>query len=212
MRKALAALCLLFLCSFRAFGQDVPSDTTYVAQWIWIHDNVHDFLATRWDTTPGQKERAYCVRFGLFFNSEAAHHTEYHVTEIWAAETSGATPGGIEDVTCSSDPDVTVVHTHPPHTLERGDSTYHSGGIEAYECWPSSTDYTTLMVSNSPFALIQCDKNAIIAYWKKPYSVFEPEIIHFPVYVIDTVLVLPMAPPAPVPLVKRLWEGLRRIF
>jgi hypothetical protein len=173
---------------------------------IWIDNAVHKALATAWSDSAGQNERAYCAQYSRHPNERSALGQEFHVDSVWIATIESSSPNSVGGIQCPiSAGNVVVLHTHPPHTrkIVGRDTTYTAGGEEAYECWPSDIDYSSMMLGPAEFGLIQCARDAITVFYRRPYVLYMPVIIRVPVFL----------PPTKKPSrVGRLWGWLRQGF
>lgn len=181
---------------------------------VWTDPVVRARLAKDWSEVAGQNERAYCIRFGRYFNPRAPDNTEFRLTDIWAAQSTDAKPNGITPI-CPDWPDIVILHTHPPHshataltdTMPDNSPEYIPGGWEAYECFPSDNDYSWFLGGQRAFALIQCDKNSIVPFFREPYSIFVAHVVHVPYFVPDTIKINLEAAKY-----KSFWYRLRHLF
>lgn len=150
---------------------------------VWIDPSVRMRLNKDWSDSAGQHERAYCVWFHTGKRPEVGND-EYTVYAVERAKESNTTPMSMDEPICPEGKNITLLHTHPPHTNvdhiygrdpNREENVYMRDGIEAYQCWPSDADYTELLFeSKKPFELIMCAPNAIAVYFRKPYRVIKP--------------------------------------
>lgn len=161
--RSLAIPVVLALALFAGPHESVDESTVADApRYAIMDDYVRAFLATEWDThahDPVISERAYCVRWQRDF---WAREEVWRVTQIQPATdvTAGASWVAF---TCPSEPDVTSLHVHPAQTCA-SDSDCWPGGVYGYQCMPSDLDVHSLTMSGAPFALLQCDRNAVITY------------------------------------------------
>lgn len=129
-------------------------------------------LEAAWrDTGATQPERAYCVHWHGF----TQWGTKVIVLDSVSAPDSvwGETPYTV-GFTCHGG--TAPLHTHTPstcrvtlmHAALKG--TCSVGGTDAWECQPSPSDQLHLTALGLPFALIQCSRHGIIAYypWLRP--------------------------------------------
>jgi hypothetical protein len=189
--KWLISTALLMMALSTVSAQQDTTRVLAITPSVWFEPRVKERLAKDWTDAPNQLERAYCARVAISQNWRYGG-PEYVVIDVWEALTSGQSQSGITNIICDGHDDVILVHTHTPTTRpsdwdDRGDSTYVYGGRAAFECWPSTTDMTTLYNSNRPFDLVQCEKNAIVPYFRNPYRIFKPVVVHVPYFVYDTV-------------------------
>jgi hypothetical protein len=170
--KTWLVVLTLILSAQTVRSQNAPSIPVQIT---WIAPEVREYLAKRWTDSLGQVERAYCVRFGSYYNPYAINSTERRVTDIWEAQVSGATYNSITSIKCLQQPDITVLHVHPPQSYLM-DGTLIQGGMEAYECTPSGVDYQSMLSGGFEFWLIQCDRNAITPFYRTPYAIVQPVV------------------------------------
>jgi len=133
---------------------------------VYITDRVRLQMNLAWDTrNPQQPERAYCVvtRLGVVRGDSV-----YIAVAAYRIVPAGDDPYWV-DVDCG--PEQTILHTHTPTTCDHdatGATLYQTcivGGSDAYLCMPSNQDQALINHVRMAFALIQCDRNAFIAYY-----------------------------------------------
>lgn len=130
-------------------------------QFVVLDSPVRDRLAREWDaTSTHQSERGYCVAY------TEGSSWGVPVYRVWAIERAKVVRSSQYRITseCPADPNVAFLHTHPPVTCTTPERCV-IGGPDAYECFESEIDQASLEASGDPFALIQCDRHAIIAYF-----------------------------------------------
>lgn len=135
---------------------------------------VRDTLAALWnEDDPNQIERAYC---GVYSSRMIANNILLYVVGALipikqdSAQKAHTDQHGIS-YTCPVSQFIITIHTHTPATCEEwstGHMRCYEGGIESYECFPSEIDEHTLMLSGAPFAIVQCDRHALVPYFPKP--------------------------------------------
>lgn len=173
---------LLVVCSTanaQLIGQtiDRATDTTIVMEAppvaglmpiVVIHPEIRQYLALLWDERHAdQNERGYCVAY--VGHTLPDGRMGYVVNGIIPAHTDHPSPIAV-NIGCPPVPDIAVLHVHTPTTCERAANgtltgKCELGGWEAYHCQPSPTDVASVVANKHPFALIQCDRNAIIPYF-----------------------------------------------
>ena len=140
-----------------------------------LMDAPRRMLDSLWSEDPNQVERGYCVGV-VSFNSNWAYDDDdvklgreitARVWSVYPARTAGMTPSGIDSLSC--EPGDEHLHTHPPSTCNDEDRDCVHGGMNAWQCQASRTDYITLVRKRHRFAIIQCDRNAFRFYWPSEY-------------------------------------------
>ena len=132
---------------------------------VVLDEHVRNVLAADWDGHAGDPvilERAYCVTFrrDVWYTPDWV----WRVTEIQPADSvEGQTPHSIRSFYCSPAENVTTLHLHPAQTC-LSDTDCVNGGALAWQCMPSDVDRASLRRSGKPFALILCDRNAVVSY------------------------------------------------
>jgi hypothetical protein len=132
---------------------------------VVLDEHVRNVLAADWDrhaSDPVILERAYCVTFrkDVWYTPDWV----WRVTEIQPADSVvGQTPHSIQSFYCSPAVNVTSLHLHPPQTCLT-DTDCVNGGTLAWQCEPSDVDRASLRMTGKPFALILCDRNAVVSY------------------------------------------------
>lgn len=133
---------------------------------VILDDHVRAVLAKDWDAhahDPVILERAYCLTFRRDVWYVASW--VWRVTDIAPADSvEGQTPHSIRSFYCSEAPNVTSGHLHPSQTC-LSDTDCVDGGSLAFQCFPSDVDRATLRRTGKPFALIVCDRNAVVPYY-----------------------------------------------
>lgn len=140
---------------------------------VYIPDTERAKVAATWRPNDAyQPERGFCVAYTSYKRND--DRMVYAVGEIYPAIMEFATPYSAS-FKCPNSPSVAKMHTHPPATCRmapgenRLDCT--PGGPDAYICAPSPQDQALLDQSGDPFAIVQCDQNALIVYYPTPKPV-----------------------------------------
>lgn len=137
-----------------------------VPRYVVLDQHVRNVLTADWDAHAKDSailERAYCVTFQK--DVWVIGEWVWRAVEIRVADSvEGQTPHSIESFSCGEGKNVTTLHLHPAQTCI-SDTECANGGTLAWQCMPSDVDEQSLRRSGRPFALIQCDRNAVIAYW-----------------------------------------------
>lgn len=157
MRRLVLTLMLLICVMGAIAPQAEPT--------VLVNKDVRERLAEEWqDGNRYQSERIYNVWYNV--ETDMYGRTQYRVTAIRRAYEVGATPSGVAADIAEG---ATILHTHPPTScLDPDDGgTCISGGDDAYQCFPSPVDRRTLVELKKPFALIQCDRWALVPFWPK---------------------------------------------
>lgn len=134
---------------------------------VIIDDAVRTKLAKAWDKSarnPFQVERGYCARWDTM---PFAGETVYRVYAADTPDVVGAASTDSIVVGCAAKPNVVLLHIHTPATCV-SETECVLGGSDAYECFPSRFDQAALDKSTDAFALIQCDRKAVVFYFPKP--------------------------------------------
>lgn len=154
-------LCALLLTVPSSARESRP--TPPVAPLVVIDPWVRDLLASVWDDThPAQVERAYCVAYVV------THLDGAPVYRVWAIAPALAVIADPYHVSarCPAGASVAFLHVHTPTTCTTSALTSCVlGGSDAWECAPSETDRLELLRDGDAFALLQCDRHAILAYY-----------------------------------------------
>lgn len=168
--KALALIVVALVGRFLLAGAPEPQPPMLHTQGpderiVILDDHVREVLAHDWDQHAHDRvilERAYCVTFRRDVWYVASWI--WRVTDIQPADSvEGQTPHSIQSFYCSEAPNVTTAHLHPDQSCITDTDCVH-GGTLAYQCFPSDVDRASLRRSGKPFALLQCDRNAIISF------------------------------------------------
>lgn len=170
-------LVVLSIVPMVCFGQTVKSDSTFYFPVLLVDTAVSNRLAEEWEPNNRyQHERGYCVLYTTEYHEGNIFDPPvviYRLTKVVRADESGTSPSGIVDMTCPGEhlPFVTFLHVHPPTTCADVDegTSCKTGGEYSNQCYPSSTDMRTLLNSSKPFELIQCDRHAIVPFWRKAH-------------------------------------------
>lgn len=135
-----------------------------------VEPSVRAALEAAWDEkNPKQTERGYCAAARVFT----------HVTPVGSAaivldslvkpdSVRHPTPVSIQ-VYCRLE--TVPIHVHTPTTCERDSTeaaivaTCEMGGVEAWECMPSESDYGFMFGQHVGVAAIQCDRHALFFYF-----------------------------------------------
>lgn len=171
MVRHMRALASLVLCAIALTATTPaplggePPEVEYAGpvRFAVLDDHVRQRLAADWvraDTAAVPIERAYCLRWQKdVWAGEAA----YRVTAIAAPDS--VLEAGVDFIafTCPTDADVATLHIHPPTTCIGG--ACWKGGPYAYQCLPSDQDYVALRWRRDAFAMVQCDRHAVVAYF-----------------------------------------------
>jgi len=177
--------CFAFWDTIIAHAQMVPSNrvqssaTRDSSKYITVYygvlaDAPRRMLDSLWSTDPNQVERGYCVGV-VSYNSNWAYEDNEklgreitaRVWSIYPARVDDARPSSVGLLTCDEgDPQL---HTHPPTTCDDDDTNCVKGGVNAWQCQASRTDYMTLIRKRHRFAIVQCDRNAFRFYWPSEY-------------------------------------------
>lgn len=171
MKRAGMVLVALLIAS-SAGAQQSAGDSAAIDGYGFEHPQRHliqyvnwvrDYIASEWDLHQGeavQKERAYCM---IFQDSFVWGEYGYLVTAIAPADSVVAT-AGTSTFSCPERADIVEMHVHPPQTVFP-DGTVIPGGPDGYECLWSDNDMNRLVAVKRRFAVIQCDRHALIAHW-----------------------------------------------
>jgi hypothetical protein len=132
---------------------------------VLVDRAIRERLAEEWHADDRyQSERIYHVWYTQRW--EDGNYV-FRIVDIMRAYEEGGTPSGVgyEPI---DDARVTTLHTHPPTTCDDPEDggTCAVGGDYAYQCFPSDADMESLNRSKQVFALIQCDKWALVPYWR----------------------------------------------
>jgi len=122
---------------------------------------VRDYLAAEWDAHAPDSvkyERAYCLTFQRDYVWGMAG---YRVTKVDRAKVIDSTETAIY-FECPRG--AASLHIHPAQT-SYPDGTREDLGPDSYECFPSGQDERVLTASGDIFAVVQCDRRALIVYW-----------------------------------------------
>jgi hypothetical protein len=176
--------CLAFWTTL-LFAQMVPSTQNMPTQqdtsrYITVYygvlmDAPRKMLDSLWSVDPNQVERGFCVgavSYGSnweydMWGRKIGRDIVARVWSVFPAKVSEATPDGIENLDC---PDGNQhIHTHPPTTCDHDNKNCVYGGMNAWQCQASRTDYMTLIRKGHRFGIIQCDRNAFRFYWPSEY-------------------------------------------
>lgn len=171
----LSALLSIVAATYSAGAQQrdtvpsiIPTDAFPI---LLVDDVVRNRLAEEWHPDNRyQHERGYCATFTTEFRwSWDGPIVFYTLTSIRRAEESGTSPNGIMRIKCPDQPDIAQLHTHLSSqciTADDGASCV-IGGKWANQCFESPPDRRSLERSKKPFALIQCDRLAIVPVWRR---------------------------------------------
>jgi hypothetical protein len=131
-----------------------------------VMDGARQQLAALWSDDVHQVERAYCVTH--WWASARTGDTVFRVLAVEPGDVTEATPNGATFTCPTGEPEL---HTHPPATCygDRQDQCF-PGGPDAYSCQPSREDVETLRTRGDAFAIVQCDRNAFIFYYRAQYT------------------------------------------
>jgi hypothetical protein len=156
------ALILAVLVAVPSSARDIaPAPPPHI---VTVDPIVRELLAALWDdSTTTQPERAYCIAYVI---TTAWGHTAYRVWAIAPAVTVAADPYHIT-ADCPRGPNIALLHVHTPTTCDTTGRRCVIGGPDAYECFASEPDDLMLLESGDPFGLIQCDRRAIIAFYRR---------------------------------------------
>jgi hypothetical protein len=161
MRSFLLGLAALILAA-PSVGAQTPI--------VFVTQSVRDTLAAAWsDTNVAQVERGYCARYRYMGTYEGVPRYVVHDIER-PTVTLYATPVSVLFRCPTADPTV-FVHTHPAATctqLGRNLIACERGGLGAHQCFPSPQDRRVLDRTGHPFALVQCDAQALVPYGPTP--------------------------------------------
>ena len=125
---------------------------------------VREYLAAEWDAHASDSvkfERGYCLTFQRDY---VWGLPGYRVTKVDRAKVIDSTaysiyfecPKGTESL-----------HIHPAQT-SYPDGSSEEMGPDSFECFPSGQDERALLASLDVFAVVQCDRRALIVYWPSP--------------------------------------------
>lgn len=140
---------------------------------VYLSAHLRLQLNVAWDDRNAQQpERGYCL---VMQRGVVRGDSVWIAAEAYRVVPQADDPYSV-DVDCG--PNQTILHTHTPNTCEQDSTgtallqTCHMGGRDAYLCFPSGRDRALLAHDHFRFALIQCDRNAFIAYY--PEAVVTP--------------------------------------
>lgn len=170
IRPVLCAALLLAVPTAAQGPTLTTTPSTPAPHYVIVDDSVRAMLAQRWDDVHAdQHERAYCLAFVV---QQAWDVTVYRV---WAASPAQVISSRTTGITyrCPVGVPLATAHTHPPATCEIA-SDCHLGGVDAHECFPSLLDEWMLRMSGQPFALVQCDRWALVPYFPPASSPATP--------------------------------------
>jgi hypothetical protein len=150
---------------------EIPQVNVWYA---FVADSVREQLRAAWSADANQVERAYCVTAAALYrgtpDSAAGHQLgeviHLFVTGIKEARVLDAAPDRIRAVSCGPNA-FAILHTHTPTTCIDGKCTY--GGVGAFQCFPSRTDYLTMLLHRHKFGVVQCDANAFVFFYPWQY-------------------------------------------
>jgi hypothetical protein len=176
LRKYLLAITLFLAACLPPVTRKTTSGQqgTVHAPVVWITDSVRAKLKRQWnDSDPNQTERAYC---GIVEEKEYSPGTpEYNLVAILPSPTVHSDPSRVVFF-CPPDIGIknllvrfhfTELHIHTPTTCS--DNECRMGGKQAWECYPSNTDYADLLNHSFKLAFIQCSAEAIVPYFERAY-------------------------------------------
>lgn len=155
-----------FLLALLLLASPLQSQTIVL---VSATDSVKRFLAAHWDDqrNAGQNEAAWCASY--VFAVGQGGEPFIILTGIDSADTKRASPRGIS-FDCPTQ--LVEIHSHPPSSEGEG-GFYSFGGIGAHICGPSQNDLNHLAKSGRLFAVVRCDRYALVGFstkviWPKP--------------------------------------------
>lgn len=155
----------LFLCTTAACAVKAPAQETK-PRFAIMDDYVRQILIDDWDLHAKDTiilERGYCLQYQLdFWGQEIA----YRVTQIARAKVVESGPGYIA-FECPKGPNRAELHVHPATSCLGRNGPCFPGGVYAYQCIESDTDSRNLSYKGQAFGMIQCSREAVIAFWPK---------------------------------------------
>lgn len=164
---SLAVAILAMLIAESVTSEDAESQAFPV---IMVDTSVRNRLAEEWEPTNRyQHERGYCVTYSEdYVFTWTGPVIVYTLRSVTRAREENTTPNSIGRMACPTTPVPWVfLHVHPPTQCLTGDERdCEVGGPYAYQCFPSNTDMRTLNRSAMPFAVVQCDRSALVPYWR----------------------------------------------
>lgn len=139
-----------------------------------MDDYVRQILIADWDLHAKDTvllERGYCLQYQLdFWASEIA----YRVTQISRPDTVTEVGSSYIAFSCPKGAGRAELHIHPPNSCLGPEGPCFPGGVYAYQCLASDADTRWLNRSGEPFGMIQCSREAVIAFWPTPKAAAEP--------------------------------------
>ena len=165
---AFAAGALLALAT-AAHGQGAaPMPVNPIYRQVAIPYGIKLQMAAAWDDTdPRQVERAYCATYHV---TAEWGITVYHVDSLTAPDLVWLSTPTAVGFHCG--PGQAQAHVHTPTTCQSDMmtgvriSTCEVGGAGAYVCEPSPQDRRNLLHRGDPFALLICDRFAVMPYYR----------------------------------------------
>lgn len=172
LRAVLMPLFVFMAQACAGIAQQKPASPLLASPFpvLAVDSAVRARLIEEWaPTNRYQHERGYCVRYSTqVLTRPARTYVVYTLVAIVRAEETKGRQSSIGQVGCDDGPDITMLHIHPPFYCDRAEdgSSCSTWDPFAHQCFPSDTDYATLLESKRPFDLIQCDQWAITPYWR----------------------------------------------
>jgi hypothetical protein len=103
-------------------------------------------------------ERGYCLTFQRDYVWD---EIGFRVTKVDRAKVIDSTSYSL---TLDCPKGTAIMHVHPAQTIYV-DGTREELGPDSYQCFPSGQDVRSLTVLGGVFAVVQCDRRALIVYW-----------------------------------------------
>lgn len=127
---------------------------------------VREYLTAEWDAHAADSvkyERGYCLTFQRDYVWD---EIGFRVTKVERAKVVDSTSYSL---TLDCPKGTAIMHVHPAQTIYV-DGTREELGPDSYQCFPSGQDVRSLTASGDVFAVVQCDRRALIVYWPVPSS------------------------------------------
>jgi hypothetical protein len=163
MMRPLFALAVLFVACAAAPSESAVQPLT--PRFVVLEDAVHEWLASDWDAHVREWpmiERGRCVQYDVIVWGGGPAFRVFNIGRPVVER--GPMPGGVT-FACPKLPNIAGLHTHLPQSCDTAEGPCSPGGLYAHQCFPSDQDRANLRRSGDAFALIQCDRYAVVAYW-----------------------------------------------
>lgn len=158
-----------------------------VIQFGMVTDPARTAMELAWSEHPDQAETAWCVTGWLPLSSlgqdsatiggehiglsgNAREQPPFIGAVVYAVKRApyeSATNAGVNGIHCGDG--VPVIHTHTPTTCDTV-GRCRTGGPDAWQCAPSREDYRLLLLTHTPYGVVQCDRHGFVFYWRRHYG------------------------------------------